>query len=54
VLALFGYKYFKANTASNDGRGEIFIIAHWNKYDEIRVNNQVELFMLTDYLYLLI
>ena len=54
VLGLFGYKYFKVYTANDGTRGEIFIIAGRKKYNEIKVNQEVSLYILTDYLYVLI
>ncbi len=54
VLGLFGYKYFKVYTANDGIRGEIFIIAGRKKYNEIKVNQEVSLYILTDYLYVLV
>jgi len=47
VLGLLGYKYYKVTTP--DG-SEIFVIASRNK--EIKVNANIEFFMVTDYIFL--
>ena len=47
VLGLLGYKYYKVTTP--DG-SEIFVIASRNK--KIKVNDNIEFFMVTDYIFL--
>jgi len=47
VLGLLGYKYYKVTTP--DG-SEIFVIASRNK--KINVNDNIEFFMVTDYIFL--